>query len=146
VLFLNDSPSRLAAFHIAPVLSLRPCSARSHTCACASVMPGRERMCAASANSCSGESLRGGRPRFGLIPLSGQTAPDQRLVNVRDAHLERRCRLARRYPTIHRCKHPITQILRGRDSNSGAKRLIYRHPESAATPRCHGMYHVNFLA
>jgi len=49
---------------------LDPCSAFSQACACASVMPGRERMCAASANSCSGESLRGGWPRLGLIPAS----------------------------------------------------------------------------
>lgn len=66
---LNDSPSRRTAFHIAPVRRPIPCSASSQAWAC-SVIPGSARMCAVSASSCAAESLRGARPRFGLIPGS----------------------------------------------------------------------------
>ena len=44
--------------------------------------------------------------------LAGQPPPDQRLVDIGDAHLEHRCRLPNRHPAIDRRKHPIPQILR----------------------------------
>ena len=52
------------------MLSDTPCSASSQAWACASVIPGRDRMRDASAISWSGVSLRARWPRFGLGPLS----------------------------------------------------------------------------
>ena len=58
-LFLNDSPRRATADHIAPFDSRTPCSTNNHLCNAASVRSGCASICAASAASCAGESLRG---------------------------------------------------------------------------------------
>jgi len=69
-LFLNDSPSRATADHIAPFDSRTSCSANSHACNAASVRSGCASICAASAASCAGDSLRGRWPRRGLALTS----------------------------------------------------------------------------
>jgi len=58
-LFLNDSPSRATADHIAPFESRTSCSVTSHACKDAKVRSGWAVMCAAKAASCAGVSLRG---------------------------------------------------------------------------------------
>ena len=58
-LFLNDSPSRATADHIAPFDSRTPCSASNQACKAASVRSGCDSIRAASAASCTDESLRG---------------------------------------------------------------------------------------
>ena len=58
-LFLNDSPSRATADHIAPFDSRTPCSANNQPCNAARVRSGCASIRAASAASCAGESLRG---------------------------------------------------------------------------------------
>src|SRR5438067_3539142 len=58
-LFLNDSPSRATADHIAPFESRTACSSSSQVCKTARVRSGWAVMCAASAASCASVSLRG---------------------------------------------------------------------------------------
>jgi len=58
-LFLNDSPSRSTADHIAPLLNRTACSAASQVCNAARVTSGWAAIWAAKAVSCSGVSLRG---------------------------------------------------------------------------------------
>ena len=58
-LFLNDSPRRATADHIAPFESRTSCSASSQVCKAASVISGCAAIWAAKAASCTGVSLRG---------------------------------------------------------------------------------------
>jgi len=58
-LFLNDSPRRATADHIAPLLNRTACLSTSQLCSAARVMSGWAAMCAATAASCSGVNLRG---------------------------------------------------------------------------------------
>ncbi len=58
-LFLNDSPRRSTADHIAPLLNQTPCSSKSHVCKAARVRSGWAVMCSAKATSFAGVSLRG---------------------------------------------------------------------------------------
>jgi hypothetical protein len=69
-LFLNDSPSRATADHIAPLESRTACSANSHPCSAARVGSGWASMWAARAASCAGFSLRGRWPRRALALVS----------------------------------------------------------------------------
>jgi hypothetical protein len=58
-LFLNDSPRRSTADHIAPLLKRTACSAASQVCKAARAMSGWAAMWAAKAVSCAGVNLRG---------------------------------------------------------------------------------------
>src|SRR6266851_4084599 len=57
--FLNDSPRRATADHIAPFESRTACSPASQVCSAAKVISGWAAICAARAASCAGVNLRG---------------------------------------------------------------------------------------
>src|SRR6185436_927266 len=82
-LFLNDSPSRATADHIAPFDSRTPCSANSQARNAASVRSGCASICAATAASCAGDNLRGRSPRRRLAlpsPLRRRRLNAQRIA------------------------------------------------------------------
>jgi hypothetical protein len=95
-------------FQIAPVLSSTPCSVRSHPCACASVIPGRERMWAFNASTCAHDSLRDLCRLFELIPhVAICPPPDQCLVMYAILTAKVGRGLPHWHAVIHRPQHSI---------------------------------------
>lgn len=112
-LFLNDSPRRATADHIAPFDSRTPCSANSQLCRAASVRSGMSFDLRCQRRFLHRRELA--RPvtaaRAGAH-LASAPPSDQRLVDVRHADPEQRRRGARRHSAVNRRQNPRLQILR----------------------------------